>query len=226
MRPVTSEGRCCLCRVAAGESRSFYDQVLLASSRFLTIPSKGALVSGYVLIVPTTHQLSLAHSDSSELRECWEMAETAAEIVGNGGPCVMFEHGPMTPSSALGCSVDHAHLHVVPSTMRLGQSRVLDSYVWTEINDMDSIRDFASSQKPYIFLRDASSRSYTALLAEHDQPSQLLRRAIATHLGRPHQFNWIEYPFEENVRATIALFSEGNIERDDERGRRGSGLCA
>jgi hypothetical protein len=37
--------------------------------------------------------------------------------------------------------------------------------------------------------------------------SQILRRAIASHIGRPEEFNWRTHPHELNIDKTINLFS-------------------
>lgn len=216
---------CSLCMASAGTSSMPQDVVLAESPRFVVVPSAGALVEGYVLIVPRVHKLNLAQLSRKDLAECGSLADQVSRVVAPSGQFIVFEHGPMQVASPLGCSVDHAHLHLVPSTMTLSESPSLSRYDWTSALAFSDIRDRAARQQPYIFFRDANADTFIADLDENNQPRQLLRRALAAHLGIPDQFDWREYPHEDNVAATVNLFANP-LERVDERKRENPRVCA
>jgi len=92
-----------------------WDKPLLESENFAALPSLGALVEGWLLLVPRRHFISVGALPQPLLREMEEMKRLLCSAVEeNYGQACIFEHGPSKANCAVGCGVDHAHLHVVP----------------------------------------------------------------------------------------------------------------
>src|ERR1039458_10394749 len=100
---------------AYAASRNLWDTSLFESRNFVAIPTVGALVEGWLLVVPRTPILSFARLSTplfSELEIFLDEIIPAIQSV--YGPVSVFEHGPSCAASVVGCGVDYAHLHLVP----------------------------------------------------------------------------------------------------------------
>src|SRR5690349_2831997 len=103
---------CCFCFTRDSSARHFWDQPLFESPNFFAIPSLGALVEGWVLLVPRAHVVCSGALESRLLDEFAAMKEKLSALVRERyGTVSIFEHGPSVPGHDVGCTVDHAHLH-------------------------------------------------------------------------------------------------------------------
>jgi ATP adenylyltransferase len=172
------------------------DRWIAESEHFVVIPSIGALVDGWVLVVPKTHILSLGAIPRAQHAELADLASETSSLLERAYslPIAHFEHGSTEPSQAIGCGVHHAHLHLVPldfdvveATMRLHPSfDMLDHR-----GGVASVAEVAGSGS-YVYLRNGSGREVVVLNTENE--SQLIRRVIASCLGFSDQWNWREFP--------------------------------
>src|SRR5579862_8951840 len=90
-----------------------WDIPLFESPNFVAVPSLGALVEGWLLLIPKCHVLSLGSLPDSTHEELNEFKEFLyAALIQCYGSASAFEHGPIIEKSAVGCGVDHAHLHI------------------------------------------------------------------------------------------------------------------
>jgi ATP adenylyltransferase len=185
--------------------RSAWNEPLWESPNFVVIPSLGALVEGWVLIVTKQHAIAMgALSDPllSELNNLkWQVAGALSEHY-NSSVCV-FEHGPSQEGCRLGCGVDHAHMHIVPIEFDL--RRAVGPYMphrteWRPAHLLDCRAAFESSTG-YLYFEQPIGFGQIATAADFE--SQLFRRAIATTIGLAEQFRWREHPQLRNVEATI-----------------------
>jgi diadenosine tetraphosphate (Ap4A) HIT family hydrolase len=115
---------CCLCsNRAASAVRQSWDNPVFESRNFAAIPSLGSLVEGWLLLVPKKHFISMGALPEELVAEMEGMKAKITAHVGNeyGEACV-FEHGPAFASRKVGCSVDHAHLHIVPFAFNLAEA--------------------------------------------------------------------------------------------------------
>lgn len=182
-----------------------WNTALLESPNFVVLPSLGALVEGWLLVVPKQHALCVGALSAfvlDELNEIKDAISLALERV--YGPICAFEHGPSKPNTAVGCSVDHAHLHLVPSSFDLGSAA--EEYLpagaqWTPARLQDC-RTAHHSLSNYLYFEQPIGVGY---ITTHPKlGSQVFRRAFAKAGGRPDQFNWREYDHLPQVLATIA----------------------
>src|SRR3954469_4672155 len=95
-------------------TRDLWDTPIFESKSFIAVPSVGALVPGWLLVVPRLEILSFVQLSRALFPEFEEfVAEVAKTLEPNYGPVSLFEHGASKKTSAVGCGVDYAHLHLV-----------------------------------------------------------------------------------------------------------------
>jgi ATP adenylyltransferase len=179
--------------------------VLAEDLEFVAVPSVGALVPGWLLVLPREHALSMAALPRDEFARLERFShDVASRVADEYGPAAMFEHGPADHGRPTGCGVDHAHMHVVPALgmdlLRATQQH-FPRLAWTSISDLAPARAAVESGLDYLYLRTESGEQWLSVGV--DMPSQAFRRVIAREQGRPHEFNWRSHPHMDVVRQTI-----------------------
>lgn len=212
---------CCFCE----EYRSLYDsqyyksigkkigfpsRILAETNNWYAIPTIGSFVPGYLLLVCKQHELSMATLSLNLRDEMFVLKERMEERISQvmGCRCLMFEHGT-TDSNYIGVnSVNHVHIHLVPS---------IDS-VWVHLSKENSLFDFEvfddysnlfmkweeSPPKTYLLFQDADKKIYYSSDVV-DMPSQLFRRCLASIWGLS-EWDWRKYPCSYIIRDTLRLF--------------------
>jgi diadenosine tetraphosphate (Ap4A) HIT family hydrolase len=195
---------CCLCAdLASAHSVAIWNKPLHRSENFVVLPSLGALVEGWLLIVPTRHFLCLGALPAYVMPELQQLQdEVCSALMARYGAACAFEHGPSVTQTSVGCGVDHAHLHVVPVSLDLAVAVapfLPENVPWRD-GDSQMRREAFQRGSDYLYLEQPIGRSR---IAEHNRfGSQLFRRAIAENL-RTTDFNWRADPRLETVQATI-----------------------
>jgi len=196
---------CKLCiELESHASVKVWNQPLFESPNFVALPSLGALVEGWLLLVPKRHFLSFGAIPSSMHAEINEFKGFLCSMLGQCfGTVASFEHGPSMASRTVGCGVDHAHLHLVPFQFDLAvevSPFLLKSVTWKSAG-IEGCKDAYSRGEDYLYLEQPIG---LGRIATHDEfGSQLFRKAIATRLGMHDQYNWHEYQHLPTVMATI-----------------------
>ena len=196
---------CFLCSsLGSRDIAETWNQPLLESQNFVVIPSLGALVEGWLLLVPKDHYLCLGALPNELIPEFQMMKHNVSELLHQKyGSVVIFEHGPARPSAGVGCSVDHAHLHLVPLEFDLARASIgflPQCATWNSATFLECQQAFEQGQD-YLYLEQTWG---SGLIATHEHfGSQLFRRAIAAHIGYPDQFAWRENPQFPIVEQTI-----------------------
>jgi|SRR5579883_3313012 len=189
-------------------SRDLWDTPVFESRSFVALPTVGALVEGWLLVVPRTPALSYAGITAELFRE-FEMflEEVALRVQSVYGPVSIFEHGPSRVASTVGCGVDYAHFHVVPTPCDLltGAQQIAPNVVWRKVSSVKNIRELKNSPNGYWFLQQmhGSSSSYIGSCTDENAPSQLFRRVIASHLGIPSAYDWKTASGESLIASTV-----------------------
>jgi ATP adenylyltransferase len=174
--PISEPTECRMCGLSARESVPF------DSGDSFAVPSFGAMVPGWMLIVPRTHVYSLAELDDRE----WAgfstfLAAVRSKVEAVFGQTVIFEHGSAGAGRKAGCGVEHAHLHIVPLAVDLravirGVRETVGDYQWQATNARPSV----PVGMDYIYVEDATGSWITFAEA---LPSQVVRQALASRLG-------------------------------------------
>jgi diadenosine tetraphosphate (Ap4A) HIT family hydrolase len=191
-----------------GREASLWDRVILESSSFVAVPTLGAIVEGWVLLVPKMHYLCIGAMDNHLFPELHEFQKLVCRMVQDCyGPVAVFEHGPARPRQAIGCGVDHAHLHVLPTACDLvsGVREISNEPLeWQSVQGIQDTKAFYSAGLPYLYVEQPTGRS--RLTTHPNIQSQLFRRVVAAYEGRAHRYDWQAYPDEHNIRSSIGAF--------------------
>ena len=197
-----SKRGCCLCaqidgrpsgdliHLALGAPTDYERRVAAENAESVAIPSLGPLVDGHMLVCPRDHYRSLASTSPQVRSSVFRLAETVAELLSSyrGAPVHRFEHGNATQSLRVTCSVEHSHLHLVPATV--APEAILDAVAtWQRLDELDRLPELTKGRE-YLLLQLDGQPTYLSVAEDGPVPSQLLRRAFATALGRPDEWNW------------------------------------
>lgn len=183
-----------------------FDQDLANSDHAAVIPTKGALIPEWLLVVPRTEAISLAALPLRARGAVSQVVRQAAKRVEEvAGASVIFEHGAGCVGSASGCGVDQAHVHVVGLGRSFVQSVLSDlstSLEWTAADPHDPWADIPKGAD-YLLL-EHDRRAWTALT--RNPTSQFMRRRVAHFIGSPEKWDYKCYPHAHNAERTKALF--------------------
>jgi len=122
---------------------------------------------------------------------------------------IWFEHGASEPGSALGCGVDHAHLHLIidgPFSFDQFASEVSKArgLKW-ERRQASTVHHAVKGCESYLV---AASAEQAVLAQDVEQAgSQFFRRVIAKLADQPEAWNYRTHPHLENVRESIKNFA-------------------
>ncbi|MFZ5452451.1 MAG: hypothetical protein ACOZF2_11375 [Thermodesulfobacteriota bacterium] len=181
-----------------------WNEPLFESPNFVVLPSLGALVEGWLLLVPKKHFICMGALPDSVAAEMQEMKYFLCSVLQKYyGQVCAFEHGPSRAGLSVGCGVDHAHLHMVPVSFDLfsAVTPILpENAFWFE-GGIEECRAAFTRGEDYLYLEQPIGVG--RITTHQDFGSQLFRRAIATRIGALNQFNWREHPQFPNVSATI-----------------------
>lgn len=181
-----------------------WNEPLFESPNFIVVPSLGALVEGWLLLVPKKHFICMGALPDKVAVEMQEMKSFLYSVLQKFyGQVCAFEHGPSRPSGNVGCGVDHAHLHIVPVSFDLASAVtpfLPKDVLWSEASQQECRAAFDRGED-YLYLEQPIG---AGRIATHQGfGSQLFRRAIAMEVGIPDQFNWREYSQFSNLAATV-----------------------
>lgn len=182
-----------------------WDEVLYETDHFAVVPTVGALVEGWLLIVTKQPYLCMGAVGEELLYELSSLKDHVSSVLRQCyGEVAVFEHGPSKPRQGVGCGVDHAHLHVLPVAYSLIErvpaitDTVLD---WQIVENVRTVRKFSDADIPYLYVEQSIGKARIA--AAWDPPSQLFRRVVADAIGLPKEFDWRNNPMESNVVSTV-----------------------
>ena len=205
-------GRCAYCSsLLACGWRSFpkpaWDTILFASDRFVVVPTLGAFVEGWLLIVSKEHVLCMGSLPSDASAELAHVADVVADVLrAEYSPPTQFEHGPAEPGLEVGCGVDHAHLHLVPLDFGLVQAATVSlqelGASWeASLPSFASLGRLHESGKSYLYVREPGSEPVHCV--PPSVPCQFFRRIIADGRGIGDQYDYHNYPHEQCVKRTL-----------------------
>lgn len=191
---------------ASHTARQPWDEILFQDHQFVVVPTKGALVAPWLLVIPKAHALSTAQLVASERTHLDELvSDLKGRIIGDG-ELFLFEHGAPRPGTTFGCGIDHAHVHLARLPFDLVEAIFGDSSTgtWTP--------SAAPWQMPNGggYLAFGSARSWwTSTLST--PPRQFFRSIIARQLGVPEKYDYDENPHVDNAtRSALALMPQSS----------------
>ncbi|MGJ6969520.1 hypothetical protein ACSDR0_47315 [Streptosporangium sp. G11] len=168
---------------------------------YVLTPGLGSFVVGYALLIPLTHVTSMASLGREKLSEmAGEIEEIRSLISTQTGSAVLIaEHGSGACEVGASC-VDHAHIHFLP-TPDANEAMHRFLAVDGKATKLAQFYDLASTDmESYVYL---STTSDTHLIWPSDRfARQFVRRVVATQHQLGAVYDWREFPFTENMRAT------------------------
>ena len=182
-----------------------WNREIVGSPSFTVIPSLGALVPGWLLIVPRRPITSLKLLNNSERAELLGLVKMLTFRLSEfGSTTYCFEHGSTLAGSVVGCGVDQAHLHIVPLKFNLlnavaqRSASVIEWNSGTKFIPLKGLPDDAE----YVTVWNAITNE--GLVGAVINPlSQWVRRVIAAELGIEDEWDYRKNPQIENVEQTL-----------------------
>lgn len=188
---------------------NFWNAPLAESENFWVLPSLGALVEGWLLVVPKDHYLCMGAMPDILLEEMSLIASEVGDLIKTRyGQVCKFEHGPAQGQLNVGCGVDHAHMHILPVQQNLisASERYLpEGSHWNRAQLYDCSKVHRNGES-YLYLEQEHGNAYIA--THNGFASQILRRAVADSLQKPQEYDWKQYAQEATVRSTMTVFEE------------------
>jgi ATP adenylyltransferase len=202
--------------VSTGSGSPVWDHVLWANESVVVIPTRGALVEGWLLAIPREHVLAsreLSGVQADDLRTAVEWAKIA--LGRHYGSVAVFEHGAARPGTVVGCGVDHAHIHVVPLDFDLVDAArnhpIGNRLDWERFPSWEAVYSSVRQTQPYLAVQTDGPDVW---VGRGDIPSQFFRRIIASEIGRPDAFDWRDDPRTDQAQRTIVQLTRGSDHTD------------
>ena len=181
--------------------------VVYQSEHFFVLPTLGEFITGYLLIIPIDHVMSLAELDFFVRQEFLDVLNDITTILNltyQPKGILVWENG--TGNSGRGKAKDsivHAHVHVAPSTLTATKVQEISAFPFKKVS-IHTLSDYGNHS--YLLIKSAKEcdwkiSSDPALYI----PRQYIRQLIAEEYQIPdEQWNWREYPYTE-LRFRTAL---------------------
>lgn len=176
---------------------------LAASTHAVAFPSLGALTPGHVIVCPRRHARSWAACPPDVFKDGQRLLAELQQALGRLGPVHAFEHGNGEWSSRVACSVEHAHIHLVPADVDLADA-LQPLGAWKPLCPGREALRQATRGAEYLVYRAPDGETRVSI-AGVDQAisSQLMRRVFSSALGRPSEWNWRTHLALDRVAATF-----------------------
>jgi ATP adenylyltransferase len=217
---MTKQVNCCLCSQILGRKegdlisemlreREYVRRVPLENDLFALVPSLGPVVPGHTLLCPKHHLRSFAElwldgpDERNTLAMLLDLKVRATRILRSiyGFPVHTFEHGSAITGARILCSVEHAHLHLLPTDADIRSTVVNDSR-WVPVGSESVRATAAAAGREYLYYEDPNGAAFLATTTSGFE-SQYMRRLFASALGNDSEWNWREHP---KVDATVNAF--------------------
>jgi hypothetical protein len=165
---------------------------------YFAIPSIGAIVEGWSLICPRSHDLNLAkHYSAPDFIQF--VSKAVRRVMAAYGFVSVFEHGAQYSFSRTSCGTDHAHLHVLPLPFSLEFAAIEfgSSYEWLTCTPSEI--EYAVNGREYLYVADRYDGENTKgrLAILQSGVSQFFRKVIAQQFGMAERYNYKLFPFTE-----------------------------
>jgi len=196
---------CVLCNI---DNNKLENTVIDESDNFIVLPSIGALVDGYLMIVSKKHINSMSELKENEKKEYENLLKKYRNLfkkIYNKFP-IIFEHGsPVDDSDIKASSVVHAHTHIVNHKF-VNEDMIIKKLNFNKIDNLNCL----SKEQNYIMYINPLNFCYVSY--NFEPISQMMRKIIAKDLGYENKFDWKEEMFIENINSTIRKLKKAKDE--------------
>ena len=203
---MSDDRQCCLCSQIQGQpandliaamlpDQPYVRRVMLETDAFAVLPSLGPLVPGHSLLCPRAHVRAFAELDGrldgAFLAVKEELRERLARLY--GAEVHLFEHGMAKDGTRVLCTVEHAHLHVLPLPQPLDLG-VAEDGRWVDCGgSLQSLRELVGGGE-YILYETPDGASRILRSEGGALESQYMRRLVVERLGQGSEWDWRAAP--------------------------------
>lgn len=188
------------------------NRIIYETANWIVIPTLGAFVSGYVLVVSKKHYVSIGDCPSYYYYELECIVETIRKIFLREYkmPAIAFEHGAISEENNSGCCTTHTHLHLLPFEGDIMADIVNDGFTIKKIQSYNSLKKQIRSNKSYIYYQNNEGVKF--LIEGQKVPSQYVRQIVADKLDIIERWDWKVHTELNNIINTISVFGALNLE--------------
>ncbi len=190
-------------------------RIVSSTSSVYVIPSLGGFGRFHLLICSRNHFASLRDCPPDLRGELsTEVSRLCCFLKDNfGGYTLIFENGSSVKSLGEARCIDHVHIHVVLLAEKIRFPEQSDSR-WRTLGHLAKIdQGVVNPNNDYVAAGWATDT--ISVLQAADIQTQLMRRHLATHSGRPAEWNWRDFPHIEKVRATAEQLRRSSFPQRD-----------
>lgn len=162
--------------------RPLHDIVVLENDYFVAMPSLGALVDDWLVVIPRRPMATLSSMTNQEraaLNDLRGQLKTKVSARNQSEALYEFEHGGVY-GGVVSCGVDQAHLHMAWLPFNLIEICKQKELGWRQSEDVSLLNRESAGLIDYLFVQGHGH----AMIANPQQPtSQWFRKLIGETLG-------------------------------------------
>jgi hypothetical protein len=204
---TANEGRFASLLSGKQPALNIWDTVVFETTEYLVSPTKGSIVTDWLLFIPKLSALNFAQvRDHSGRDPFCDVREVLTEI--GVSEYIWFEHGAGGTNSEVGCGVDYAHIHLlIAPEFSLDDFRLAveasSSDGWLKAKSDLVYKDLDPATDYYAF--GDAQQSYW--LAGSSLGRQFFRKVVGSLAGKTNEWDYNLFDHSENVKVTIGHFS-------------------
>jgi diadenosine tetraphosphate (Ap4A) HIT family hydrolase len=169
----------------------------------VAVPSIGAFVRGYLLVVPTRHTTSIGQLPRADRIAVATLTAQVADTLRRvyASPVLGFEYGLNVPGAR---RIEHSHLHLLPTRAGPALRQHLRWHLpLVEVPTMEHLP--TDTARSYISLYEPGQPLSIYPVANNASPRIRLRELLARLDPRipAHGWDWQDHPCPQLMRATI-----------------------
>jgi ATP adenylyltransferase len=185
-----------------------HDIVVAGNEHFVAVPSLGAIVPGWMLVVPRRPMATLCLMNAVERQSLVTLrADLSERLRIYEGAVAAFEHGGAS-GSLVSCGVDQAHLHVVPLKFDLTEAALTHDMGWRATVAIQDLSEEETQGQEYLYAEGAG----VSLIGFPKTPtSQWFRRLVAQECG-VEEWDYKRIPNHKRLAATARELTRSRAE--------------
>lgn len=197
---------CYYCNFLKTLPRKRTRKIIYETEDFFVYSTIGQFISGYLLIIPKKHIMSLAQLSPELRRKFLEVLKDVKQILKltyNCSNILVWENGTSNlEKEEAKDSVVHAHVHVVPSNLTATKIQQISGIAFTRIQ-FDQLSKYFNSS--YLLIQDTFNSCWCINNNPHTYiPRQYIRQLLADEykIEGDDLWNWHLHPFYEKMKET------------------------
>lgn len=171
--------------------------VLYETYNWYVVPSIGGFLPGYLLIVNKKHYPSIALCPDNTYKELEDIIKLCRKTLFELYKIqpILYEHGSFSKISEGANSIDHVHLHIVPSSIDLLPAMPTKTELITDFKELKQRVMF--DKNPYLLYENELGIKYYTKFNSRYYSSQHFRKYITENTKITADWNWRETEFED-----------------------------